>query len=64
MGLLNNLVVILSSPVRFDNCAADLAHTTLSHQSDIRQQDSLLPPCCMSSRYNDSLKLELQVFHP
>lgn len=32
MGLLNNLVVILSSTVRFDNRAADLAHTTLSHQ--------------------------------
>lgn len=32
MGILNNLVVVLSLTVRFDNCAADLAHTTLSYQ--------------------------------
>lgn len=65
MGLLNNQVVILSSTVRFDHHATDLAHTWHSAtRGDIRQQDSLLPPCHMESRYNDSLKLELQLFHP
>lgn len=65
MGLLNNQVVILSSTVQFDHHATDLAHTWHSAtRGDIRQQDSLLPPCHMESRYNDSLKLELQLFHP